>query len=167
MENVDIVDENNNITGSTTKDIAHKEGFLHRCIIAELRDSEGRWVFVRQSSSRQDKGQFASAMGGHIKSGETEEEALKREVFEELGIKSFKHNLKGKFVYNRPVNNHTENHYFIVYEIVTDSDIVLNEESVEYQKFTKEELKDELMNNPQKFGASLLFIFSKLYPEFY
>ena len=83
-EAVDIVDENCKVLFSVPKSEAHEKGLLHRTVIAEIKDNQGRWLLVRQASHKQDAGQFVSPVGGHVKSGETAEEALKREVLEEV-----------------------------------------------------------------------------------
>src|SRR6185369_15594706 len=85
-ELVDIVDENGNFVKVVTKREAHEGGLLHKCIVAEIIDSKGRWMMIRQSKSKQDAGQFVSAVGGHLTSGETEIDALKKETLEEVGL---------------------------------------------------------------------------------
>lgn len=88
-EQVDVVDENCNFIKVVSKDNAHEEGLLHKCVIAQVIDARGRWLLVKQSKGRQDAGQYVSPMGGHISAGENEIDALKREVLEELGFRDF------------------------------------------------------------------------------
>lgn len=164
MEKVDIVNEHNQVIATETRERAHLMGLLHGCVIAELK-IENDWIFVKQSAHMQDSGQLASATGGHIKSGETEYAALKREVNEELGINKFKYKLRGRVIYKRTIKNRIENHFFSVYDIESKGRIKLNEESDEVQRFTDNELKKELKKNPQYFGGALMFIFKNLYPE--
>jgi 8-oxo-dGTP pyrophosphatase MutT (NUDIX family) len=165
-EIVDIVNIHNKVTGRNTRDEAHKSGLLHRCVIAELKDKNGNWVFVRQSSAMQDAGQLASAVGGHVKAGEAPLTALKREVSEELGITKFTKFHKGDFIYQRETLGRNENHYFVVYEIHSNEKIILNEESDELVMFSLYELKRNLKDKPELFGDSLLNILHKLYPEY-
>lgn len=166
MEMVDVIDENGNILFKLRKDEAHDKGLLHKTVIAELIDSQGRWTLVKQAPHKQDAGQFVSPMGGHVHSGESEVEALFREVEEELGIKKFHHKFIGKKIFNRKVSTWTENHYFYVYEIYTDDIPVLNDESVEHRKFTKEEIRQLLVNNRKFFGNSFHFLLENLYLNF-
>ena len=121
IENVDIVNENDEILFSVPKTEAHQKGLLHRTVIAEIKDKQGRWILIRQSPIKQDSGQFVSPVGGHVKSGETVQEALKREALEEAGLASFKYKYIGKTIYNRNVLSRHENHYFILYEIFKQS----------------------------------------------
>ena len=117
-ELVDIVDDKENVVEVVTKREAHQKGLLHKTAIAEVIDSQGRWLLVKQSSSRQDAGQYVSPVGGHVTSGETDEQAVKREASEELGLEgNFNLDLVDKVVFNRNILGRQENHYFIVYKI--------------------------------------------------
>lgn len=165
-EQVNIVNENDEIIGLTSKTEAHQKGLLHRTVIAEIIGSDGKWTLVKQSSDRQDAGQFVSPVGGHVSGGETEIDALKREANEEYGLDGnivFK--MVGKKIFNRVVKGRKENHFFILYEITSDQKPVLNEESVGVERFSKEELNKEIKENPQKFGAAFHFIVKTFYPE--
>lgn len=163
-EKIDIVDENDRVVASVWKSEAHEKGLLHRTVIAEVIDSKGNWTLVKQSSSRQDAFQFVSPIGGHVASGETEVEALKREAYEEYGLNSdFEYKLVGKKIFYREVLGRKENHYFILYEIYTDVSPVLNEESTEFEKFTPGQLKQELAEKPDKFGEAFIFIINNFY----
>jgi isopentenyldiphosphate isomerase len=167
MEWVDIVNASDQIIGKTTKKSAHLKGLLHRTVIAEVIDSRGNFLLVRQSPRKQDLGQFVSPMGGHVKSGESEISALKRETAEELGYMDFDYRFVGKLIYNRFVQDHQENHLFIVYEIHTDLCPTLNAESVSFRWFTPRHLKSQLKKFPSQFGAPFLYLTQKLYPGLY
>jgi len=163
MELVDIVDKNDQIIGNIAKDIAHEKGLLHRTVIAEVINTKGEWLLVKQASHKQDAGQYVNPVGGHVSSGETEDEALKRETAEEVGIKNFKYNHVGKVIFNRKVIGRKENHYFIVYEIYSDENIQLNDESVDYKWFSKSEIESLIKNNPKMFGDGFHFVWNNFY----
>jgi isopentenyl-diphosphate Delta-isomerase len=165
MEEVDIVDENDRVIGKTTKEDAHSKGLLHRTVISEVKDSKGRWLLIKQAADKQDAGQYVSPMGGHVTAGESEDEGLKREAFEELGLKDFEFSLVGKLIFNRFTRGRQENHFFILYEIRSDETPVLNHESVSYRYFTEEELRKELKENPESFGNAFLALLQKFYPH--
>lgn len=165
MEIVDVVDENDKVLSQASKDEAHKKGLLHRCIIAEIKDSSGKWLLVKQASDRQDASQFVSPVGGHIRSGESESDALQRETLEETGVTTFTSKFVGKAILNRQVIGRKENHYFILYEIFTDQEPQLNQESVAFERFSETRLKKELKENTNKFGEAFLFIVENFYPD--
>jgi isopentenyl-diphosphate Delta-isomerase len=164
-ELVDIVDADNMVLSQITKKEAHEKGLLHRTTISQIKNSQGQWLLVQQSSDRQDAGQYVSPVGGHVQAGETEDEALKREAQEECGFVDFDYKSIGKKIFNRNVLNRQENHYFIVYEIYSDKPLVLNEESVSHRAFTEQELKDALKQTPKMFGDAFHFVMNNFYPE--
>ncbi len=164
-EQVDIVDERNRVLYQTSKQEAHEKGLLHRCIIAEVIDGEGKWTLVKQAYDRQDAGQYVSPVGGHVRAGESETDVLKREALEELGLTDFTYKYIGKAIYNRFVKNRRENHFFILYEIYTDQEPTLNHESVEFRKFSRDEIKQTLVQNPHVFGDAYHFVVKEFYPE--
>ncbi len=165
MEYVDIVDKNLKVLYSIDKQEAHNKGLLHPTVISEVINSKGEWLLVKQASHKQDAGQFVSPVGGHITSGETMDDALTREAFEEVGLSDFKYTYIGKAIYERKWKVGVENHYFIVYEIYSDKEPVLNDESVEYRWFKVEEIKEILKSNPQFFGYAFHFVWEKFYHQ--
>lgn len=164
QESVDIVDDNNRVLYYTTKTRAHQKNLLHRTIISEVINNTGEMLLVKQASHKQDVGQYVSPVGGHIKSGETELDALRRETLEEVGLKIFSYKRIGQAIYNRFILNRHENHFFIVYEIYTDKIPVLNDESDEYRYFTQKEIRSSLAKNPEIFGAAFHFVIDQFYP---
>lgn len=164
-ELVNIVDDNNNILAIISKTEAHAKGLLHQTVISELIDSQGNWILVKQNAHKQDADQYVSPVGGHVTAGETWEEALKREAKEEIGVEANSYKYIGKFIYNRETLGRKENHYFIVYEIYSDEIPKLNDESVEFQKFTPEELRNKIKSNKKIFGDAFLIVVKTLYPQ--
>ena len=164
MEMVDIVTPNNQVTGQQiTKLEAHQTGALHRCVVAEVIDSQGNWTLVQQAADRQDAGQFVSPVGGHVSAGEDEETALKRETFEEMGLTDFTYKRIGQDIFNREVIGRKENHLFVLFEVYTDQLPTLNHESVAFQKFSLPELRQLLQTNPNQFGDAFWFLAHGIY----
>jgi|SRR3989344_5184774 len=164
-EKVDIVDKNEKLIEVVFKREAHEKGLLHKCVIANVIDSDGRWLLTRPSKNRQDQGQYVSPMGGHVSSGETNIEALKRELVEELGLSDFKYEFVGKAIFDRHIIGRHENHFFIVYKVYTDAKPVLSHEAESYKYFTEHELKKELRENPHLFGDAFHFVVKNIYPD--
>lgn len=163
-ELVDIVDDKENFIEIVPKSEAHKKGLLHKTVISEVVNSKGEWLMVKQSKDRQDAGQYVSPVGGHVTAGETNEEALKRESEEEVGLTGdFKYELVGKKIFNRFVIGRQENHFFIQYKIYSDAKPVLSHEADDYKYFTEEELKRELKENPKMFGDAFHFVVKEFF----
>ncbi len=156
-ELVDIVDENMNFVRVASKKECHTEGWLHKAVIAVVRNSKGEYLLTRPSSDRQDAGQYVFPAGGHVSAGESEEDALKREVAEELGIDISEARFLGRGIFSREVIGRKENHYMNLYEVITDEPPTLDHEHQDHKYFTEEELKKEIKDNPTSFGDAFYF----------
>ena len=163
LELVDVVNEKDEVVGQTTKQEAHIKGLLHRCVIALVINSNGEYVLVKQSSTRQDAGQFVGPVGGHVGSGESYEDALKREAEEEIGFKEFDYTYIGDLIFNRETLGRKENHFFKLYEIYSNEPFLLGDEAVDYKAFSEEELKRIIKEERQLIGDALHFQFEILY----
>ncbi len=166
-ELVDIITPDEKFLKTVNKTEAHQQGLLHKTVIAELINSRGEFCFVRQAGDKQDAGQFVSPVGGHVSAGEESDHALSRECQEECGITPTNYKLIGKTIYNREVIGRKENHFFVIYEIYTDQDPVLNHESIEFKWMTKAEIKSTLQSRPETFGAAWHHVFKTCYPSLY
>ena len=166
QELVDIIDENGKVLYSRTKKEAHELGLLHKTTVAKIIDTKGHWLLIKQSAGKQDVGKYVCPVGGHVMSGESDDDAIKREVAEEVGFTNIEnYKLLGKKIFNRNVLGKQENHMFIMYEIVSDQKPVLNHESESFKYFTASELKSELKENPQNFGVAFHFAVSSFFLE--
>jgi isopentenyldiphosphate isomerase len=164
-EMVDVVDENGNVLYSLLKTEVHKKGLLHKTVIGEVRNSKGHIMVIEQASDRQEPGKYVNPVGGHVSAGESEEDALTRETLEELGIKGFEFKLVGRAVFNREILNRYENHFFCLYQIITDKTPSLGAEAVSFKWFTEEEYKNAFKNTPEIFGASHHFVVGKFHAD--
>ena len=81
-EIVDIVDENNIIVGSSSVVEAHEKRLLHRVVGVFIFDVDGS-LYLQTGNKY---GKIDLPVGGHVQQGETYEDAVKREMFEEIGL---------------------------------------------------------------------------------
>lgn len=96
-----IVDEAGNVTGSATRGECHSGSkLLHPVVHLHVFNSKGD-IYLQRRPDWKDiqPGKWDTAVGGHIDYGETPEEALHREVREELGIIDFKPEFIDKYVF--------------------------------------------------------------------
>ena len=163
-ELLDILDENHNVLRQALKTEAHKQGWLHKTVIGYLKYGDD-WSLVKQAADRQDAGQLVAPVGGHVKAGESEVDALLRETEEEIGARNVRFKHVGTKVFHRQVIGRDENHLFVIYEIETDDPIVLGPEAVSIERFTTAELKKALRQHPEYFGDALYFVMEAFYPE--
>ena len=86
-----IVDEDGNIVSAATRGECHSGSkLLHPVVHLHVFNSQGD-LFLQKRPEWKDiqPGKWDTAVGGHIDLGENVEQALKREVEEELGISDF------------------------------------------------------------------------------
>lgn len=100
-EKFPIVDEEGRVIGSATRGECHNGSrLLHPVVHLHVFNSAGD-IYLQKRPEWKDiqPGKWDTAVGGHIDFGETPEEALLREVREELGITDFKPEFVGKYVF--------------------------------------------------------------------
>src|SRR5574344_286401 len=87
-----IVDEEGNITGAATRGECHGGSkLLHPVVHLHVFNSQGELYLQRRPSWKDiQPGKWDTAVGGHVDLGENVEQALRREVREELGITDFR-----------------------------------------------------------------------------
>lgn len=96
-----IVDETGQVTGSATRGECHNGSLLlHPVVHLHVFNSKGE-LYLQKRPEWKDiqPGKWDTAVGGHIDYGETPEQALKREVREELGIVDFTPEQMGMYVF--------------------------------------------------------------------
>ena len=97
-----IVDEEGTVVGKATRGECHNGSrLLHAVVHLHVFNSKGD-VYLQKRPEWKDiqPGKWDTAVGGHIDYGETPEEALRREVREELGMTEFVPQFVGKYVFD-------------------------------------------------------------------
>lgn len=97
-----IVDETGCVTGSATRGECHSGSrLLHPVVHLHVFNSRGE-LYLQKRPTWKDiqPGKWDTAVGGHMDYGETPEEALRREVGEELGIYDFTPERMGMYVFD-------------------------------------------------------------------
>ncbi len=102
QELFNIVDEEGRPIGKATRGECHNGSrLLHAVVHLHVFNSQGD-VYLQKRPEWKDiqPGKWDTAVGGHIDYGETPEEALRREVREELGIEAFQPEPMGRYVFD-------------------------------------------------------------------
>jgi isopentenyldiphosphate isomerase len=88
-EVVDLVDESDEVVGQRTLGECLRLGLLHRAVAVLVQRSDGRFLLQQRSGKDSwQPGMWTLSTTGHVRSGEGFEEAAKRELEEELGIRA-------------------------------------------------------------------------------
>lgn len=101
-EKFPIVDEEGCVIGSATRGECHNGSrLLHPVVHLHVFNTAGD-IYLQKRPEWKDiqPGKWDTAVGGHMDYGETPEEALRREVREELGITDFTPEFIGKYVFD-------------------------------------------------------------------
>jgi len=96
-----LVDEEGRVTGKATRGECHNGShLLHPVVHLHVFNSRGE-VYLQKRPEWKDiqPGKWDTAVGGHIDYGETPEDALRREVREELGITDFQPQFVEKYIF--------------------------------------------------------------------
>lgn len=90
-ERFPLVDTSGNVIGQATRSECHNGSkLLHPVVHLHVFNSEGSLLLQKRSPNKDiQPDRWDTSVGGHVDLGETIEEALRREVREELGITDF------------------------------------------------------------------------------
>lgn len=119
-EILDLVDDNDNVIGTILRaENQEKRTKNTRVVHCLVINSEGKlWIPRRSADKKTYPLGLDFSASGYVSAGETYEEAVKREVSEELNIDIFKVDFKEK-AYLSPFKDNTS-HFIKLYEIRTD-----------------------------------------------
>ena len=101
-EKFPLVDEEGRVIGSATRGECHNGSrLLHPVVHLHVFNSAGD-IYLQKRPEWKDiqPGKWDTAVGGHMDYGETPEQALRREVIEELGITDFVPEFVDKYVFD-------------------------------------------------------------------
>ncbi len=159
MELIDILDENGIKTGntSTIKEL-HKSGKWHKVVGIIIYDFNKKLLMQQRALNEiSDPGKWDISAAGHVNSGETEIEAVKRELSEEIGLNLKENQIELFMSYKKEVNNKTVNkkHLEDIYIAQIDAEsinefTIQNEEVEQVKWFSINELKELIQNNKLK-----------------
>ena len=161
-EFLDIVDENNELTGeSAPRSRVHREGLWHRTVLIYLfrrNNAEIEFlVHLRASFKDTNPNRWDTRFGGHVKSGLTIEGGVRAELEEEIGLDIDNYKLIEGRWRKRDImpNREFSKTYFIEYSGDV-ADLKFNDGEVQEVKWMSvSSVKDSILSEPEKWSASL------------
>ncbi|WP_425577169.1 NUDIX domain-containing protein [Streptomyces enissocaesilis] len=144
-EILDIVDENDEVTGQAPRGEAYARGLRHRCVFVLARDGGGRYFVHRRTPVKLVfPSMYDMFVGGVVGAGESYDEAALREAEEELGVSGLPAPVPlFKFLYES--DDATRTWWSYVYEVRCDLPVDPQPEEVAWYGFlTRAELERRL-----------------------
>ncbi len=170
-EYLDIVDDNNNITGKTEKkSYIHKNGIWHREVACWIMNNEGKILVQKRAKTKEHAPGKWDITAGHVQVSEIVENAMIRELQEEIGIKIEKCDLELFSIVKRKgisTKNNTFQYQYFIYTNKKISEFIIDTNEVEKVKYIDlGELKEILSSTDENYTFSkreyMLEIFNKL-----
>ena len=128
-----LVDELGNITGAASRGECHSGSkLLHPVVHLHVFNDKGE-LFLQKRPAWKDiqPDKWDTAVGGHIDLGENAEQALKREVSEELGITEYEPQFVTSYVFESKV----EKELVFVYKTIYNGEITPSKEELAGGRF--------------------------------
>ncbi len=86
MELIDVVNEDNEVIGTASRREVHQKRLPHRTVMFFVFSFDNRILVTKRSGEKEFfKGYWSVVLGGHVSAGLSYEEALVKEMREELG----------------------------------------------------------------------------------
>ncbi len=164
-ENVILVNEKDEPIGLMPKMEAHQKALLHRAFSVFIFNEKDELMLQQRAHTKyHSPGLWTNTCCSHQREGETNIEAGKRRLEEEMG---FSTDLKDtvSFIYKAPFDNGLTEHEFdhILVGKYNEDPVLNPEEAADYRWLTLEEVKMDMEQNPEIYTAWFKIIFDKYY----
>ncbi len=138
-----IVNEDGEVIGRESRAVCHGGSMLlHPVVHVHVVNSKGDLYLQRRAWTKDiQPGMWDTAVGGHVDFGESVEQAVKRECFEELGLKD----VDPIFAYTYQWHSPVESELVYVHTLHYDGEIVPDtEELIDGRFWTRKEIEDSI-----------------------
>lgn len=162
---LDVVDENDNVTGRATRRDVHENDLMHRSSHIIVFNSQNE-VFVQLRSLKKDNspGLWDTSAAGHVDSGETYIDCAVRELAEELGISLSADDLS--FVARLDPESRNGFEFTQIYTARSDQTMTLQTEEIDDGRWVSPDQLDEwISKDSAAFTDTFLTIWSKVKPN--
>jgi isopentenyl-diphosphate delta-isomerase len=132
-EMLDLVDEKGKVVGKERRAICHSNPDLIHPVVHCWIFNKSAQVLWHQRSYNVDEapGKWDMSCGGHIKSGNTPEETMKRELEEELGLRRVNFKLVDKYIKRSPTQTEF---IYLYYAVINKPESYFKIDKLEVQR---------------------------------
>ena len=164
-EHVILVDENDNQIGLMPKMEAHEKALLHRAFSVFIFNNKNELMLQQRAAHKYHSPKlWTNTCCSHQRDGETNLEAGKRRLKEEMGFVTDLQE-KTSFIYKAPFENglteHELDHIMVGY--YNDEPNINEDEVASWKWMSLEDVKSDIARNPQYYTAWFKIIFEKFY----
>ena len=170
QENVILVDSNDRMIGSMEKYEAHEKGLLHRAFSVFLFNEQDELLLQQRALSKYHcGGLWTNSCCSHQRLEETNVEAAKRRLMEELGITAMDLQDTFSFVYKAKFDNGlTEHEFDYVLFGKFNGTTEINEEEVAATKYmNQQEIQNEIQHSPEQFTPWFKLIYQRAFDTYF
>lgn len=170
QENVILVDSNDNMIGSMEKYEAHEKGLLHRAFSVFLFNDQDELLLQQRALSKYHcGGLWTNSCCSHQRLGETNVEAAKRRLMEELGITAMDLQETFSFVYKAQFDNGLTEHEFdyVLFGKFNGTPEFNEEEVAETKYLNRQEIQDAIQQAPQQFTPWFQLIYERAFDTYF
>lgn len=152
MEEFDLVNELDEVVGTTNKEKSHKDAGIHRVVAVYVFTPDGKLYMQDHIKS----GMWDHSVGGHVSKGEDYDTAVQREGFEELGLKG-PYTKVSHFYSDETIRGKHIKHFFTLYECTPeDWEFLPNEEVKRVEPYSIIEIVDWMNKEHEKFTPGFM-----------
>jgi len=160
QEILDIVDEKNVVVGAAPYDEIYSKRLNHRIVHVLVFNDKGEVLLQQRSAKKQFcPGHWVTSAGGHVRKGESYEQAAKRELLEELGIDA-----PLTKIHESPYDHYKMRKFLQVFRCISEGPFKFNQEEVAGVRwFSVSDVRDMVKKN-QLIHPELAHVIERLYP---
>ena len=164
-EKVILVDEDDRQIGLMAKMEAHEKAVLHRAFSVFLMNDAGQIMLQQRAANKYHSPLlWTNTCCSHQRNGETNLEAGKRRLWEEMGIQAELREVFS-FIYKAPFDNGLTEHEYdhVMLGRFNGTPEINTEEVADWKWMTPQAIRDDIAQNPQSYTAWFKIIFEKFY----
>lgn len=158
MEYIDIVDDNDRMIGSASKEEIYEKMYIHRIVHVLISNDHNELALqLRSHNSAFCPGHWSTSVGGHVRAGETYDDAARREYREELGSEGSLQ-FFAKELYVAP---HVPRKFLAIFKSKNNGPFKVKRNEVDQVEFFSMSEIRRMIKDGEKFHPELLFILNR------